>query len=89
LKGKASMWWDRFMQVNNIDENKITWREVKKYFHKKYLSKYYYDMNMKEFFELNLGSMTMYEYERLFLELLKYVGFNKDEQVKIQRFLSG
>jgi hypothetical protein len=44
---------------------------------------------MKEFFELKLGSMTMDEYEKRFFELLKYVGFIKDEKVKIQRFLSG
>jgi hypothetical protein len=44
---------------------------------------------MKEFFELELGSMTIDEYERRFLELLKYVAFIKDEQVKIQRYLSG
>ena len=31
----------------------------------------------------------MGEYERKFLGLLKYVGFIKDEKVKIQRFLSG
>jgi hypothetical protein len=41
---------------------------------------------MKDFFELKLGSMTMDEYERIFLELLKYVDFIKDEQVNIQRF---
>jgi hypothetical protein len=28
---------------------------------------------MKEFFELKLGSMTIDEYERRFLELLKYL----------------
>jgi hypothetical protein len=33
--------------------------------------------------------MTIDEYERRFLELLKYVSFIKDEQVKIQRYLSG
>jgi hypothetical protein len=44
---------------------------------------------MKEFFELKLGSMTIDEYERKFLELLKYVAFIKDEQVKIHRYLSG
>jgi hypothetical protein len=38
---------------------------------------------MKEFFELKLGSMTIDEYERRFLEMLKYVAFTKDEQVKI------
>jgi hypothetical protein len=44
---------------------------------------------MKEFFELKLGSMKIYEYERRFLELLKYVAFIKDEHIKIQRYLSG
>jgi hypothetical protein len=33
--------------------------------------------------------MTLEEYEKNFLELLRYVGYIKDEQVKIQRFLSG
>ena len=31
----------------------------------------------------------MVEYEKKFLGLLKYVGFINDEEVKIQRFLSG
>jgi len=44
---------------------------------------------MKKLFEIKLGSMTMDEYEKIFLELLKYVHLFKDEQVNIQRFLSG
>jgi len=44
---------------------------------------------MKEFFELKLGSMTIDEYERRFLELLNYVSFIKDQTLKIQRYLSG
>jgi hypothetical protein len=89
LKGKASMWWDQLVQVQHIVEKSVTWKEFKKYFEKKYLTKRYYDKKMKEFFELKLGSMTIDEYERRFLELLKYVSFIKDETVKIQRYLSG
>jgi hypothetical protein len=89
LKGKASMWWDQLLQVQHIKEKNVTWREFKKYFEKKYLTKRYYEKKMKEFFELKLGSMTIDEYERRFLELLKYVPFIKDETVKIQRYLSG
>jgi hypothetical protein len=59
------------------------------YFEKKYLTKRYYDKKMKEFFEVKLRSITIYEYERRFLELLKYVSFIKDETVNIQRYLSG
>jgi hypothetical protein len=36
---------------------------------------------MKEFFELNLGSMTIDEYERRFLELLKYVSSSRMRQL--------
>jgi hypothetical protein len=89
LKGKASMWWDQFVQVQHIKEKEVTWKEFKRYFERKYLTKRYYDRKMKEFFELKLGSMTIDEYERIFLELLKYVPFIKDEAVKIQRYLSG
>jgi hypothetical protein len=44
---------------------------------------------MQYLFELILGSMTMTEYEKKFLGMLNYVGFVKDEKVKIKRFLSG
>jgi hypothetical protein len=77
------------MQVQQIREKEVTWKEFKRYFEKKYLTKRYYDKKMKEFFELKLGSMTIDEYERNFLELLKCVPFIKDEAVKIQRYLSG
>jgi hypothetical protein len=63
LKGKASMWWDQFVQVQHIREKDITWKEFKGYFEKKYLTRRYYDRKMKEFFELKLGSMTIDEYE--------------------------
>jgi hypothetical protein len=63
--------------------------EFKKHFENKYLTKRYYDRKMKELFELKLDKMTIDEYERRFLELLKYVPFIKDETVKIQRYLSG
>jgi hypothetical protein len=44
---------------------------------KKYLTKRYYDKNMKELFELKLGSMIIEEYERIFLEFLKYVSLHQ------------
>jgi hypothetical protein len=75
--------------VQHIREKDITWNEFKRYFKKKYLTKRYYDRNMKELFELKLGSMTIYEYKKRFLELLKYVPFIKEETVNIQRYLSG
>jgi hypothetical protein len=75
--------------VQHIDEKNVTWKEFNRYFQNKYLTKRYYDKKMKELFELHLGSMTIYEYERRFLELLKYVSFIKDELIKLLRYLSG
>jgi hypothetical protein len=89
IKGKASMWWDQLVHVKHIRDKDITWKEFKRYLEKKYLTKRYYDKNMKEFSELKLGNMTIDEYERRFLELLKFVPFIKEEIVKIQRYLSG
>jgi len=43
---------------------------------------------MQEFLELKLGNMTMKEYEKNFLELLRYVDFIRDEKVKIQHFIN-
>jgi hypothetical protein len=51
------------VQVQHIKDKSVTWREFKKYFEKKYLTKRYYCKKMKEFFELKLGSVT---YENCF-----------------------
>jgi hypothetical protein len=83
------MQWDQFVQVKHIDEKKVTWREFKRYFPNKYLTKRYYEKKMKNFFELKLWSMTIDEYERRFFKMLKYVALIKDEQVKIKRYLRG
>jgi hypothetical protein len=83
------MWWDQFVKVQHIREKDVTWKEFKGYFEKKYLTKRYYEKKMKEFFQLKIGSMTIDEYKQRFLELLKYVSFIKDEDVKIQIYLSG
>jgi hypothetical protein len=89
LKGKSSMWLDKLVQVQHFREKYIMWKEFKRYFEKKYLTKIYYGKKMKEFFELKLGSMTIDECKRRFFKLLKYVPFIKEETIKIQRYLSG
>jgi hypothetical protein len=77
------------VQVKHLIKKNVTWKEFKRHFEKKYLTKRYYEKKVKEFFELKLGSMNIDEYERIFLEFLKYVSFIKDETVNIQRYLSG
>jgi hypothetical protein len=41
-----------------------------------------------KFFDLKLGNMTMEEYEKKFLELLRYMDFILDEKVKKHRFMT-
>ena len=77
------------MQVQHIDEKNITWMEFKRYFQNEYLTKRYYDNKMKAFFELKLLSMTKNEHKRIFLDLLNYIAFIKDEKSQIKRYLSG
>jgi hypothetical protein len=46
------------------------------------LFEHYYEVKIKDLFELKLGTMTMEEYEKQLFELLKYVDFIKDDEVK-------
>ena len=70
--------------MQQIYDKNFTWREFKRYFQKKYLTKRYYDKKMKEFFEFKIGSMTIDEYERRLLEMLKYVAFIKDDKLRFK-----
>ena len=65
-----------------LEERKIAWKIFQKYFKQEYLSQQYYDKKMLKFFELQLGNMTMDEYEKRFLELLSYVDFIQEDKVK-------
>ena len=71
LQGKAHHWWEQLKQLKGLEERKI----FQRYFKQEYLSQVYYDKKMLELFELQLGNMTMDEYENRFLELLRYVDF--------------
>lgn len=53
------------------------------------MSERYYDATTKDFYELQMGSMTDDEYTSSFLELLRYVAYLKEEKAKVQRFISG
>ena len=72
-----------------MDERRVSWKQFKKYFQQKYLSEHYYERKIQELFDLRLGNMTMDEYVKKFLDLMRYVTCINEEKVKIQRFLSG
>ena len=51
------------------------------------MSERFFDMKVKEFHELRMGSMTMDAFINRFLDLLHYVPYIKDKKDKIQQFL--
>jgi len=89
LKGKSNIWWEYLKNTRDIYEEEFTWSEFKRLFRKKHLSERYYDDKEKEFYELNMGSMTNEEYTSIFMELLRCVPYLKEEKAKIQRFING
>lgn len=88
LKGKINIWWENVKNVKGIHEEDFTWNKFEQLFKRKYLLERYFDVRAKEFYELNMGSMTDDEYTIKFLELLRYVPYLKEEKAKINRFNS-
>ena len=88
LSGKANIWWQDLKRVKGIKEKNVNWSTFKRYFRKKFLFEQYYEERAKEFYELNLGSMTMKDLNNKFLSLLRYVPYLVDEKPKVHRFLS-
>ena len=51
------------------------------------MSKRFFDQKVKEFQELRMRYMTMDEFINIFLDLLHYVPYIKEEKVNIQQFI--
>jgi hypothetical protein len=84
-----SIFWEDLRNVKGIHEKDLSWKQFEKHFKEKYLSEKYFDGKTKEFYELRMGQLTIEEYVNKFLELLRYAPYINDEQVKVQRFISG
>ena len=89
LKGKQDIWWEYVKNVKGICEDDLTWHEFDRLFKKKYLLERYFDDKAKEFYELQMDSMIEDEYTSRFLQLLRYVPYLKEENSKVQIFISG
>jgi len=61
----------------------LTWHAFERLFKKKYLSERYYDDRAKKFYELWIDSMTDEEYTSIFLELLRYVPYLREDMAKV------
>jgi hypothetical protein len=84
LKGKANIWWQNLKLAKGLKEKQLELPDFKKYFKKKYLSEIYYERKTKEFFESQLGQMTMDDLINIFMELLRFVPYIREDKVKIQ-----
>ena len=83
LKDKVARWWRNLKHAKKHELREIRWSNFRKIFQEKYMSKRFFDRKVKEFHELPMGSMTMDSFINIFLDLLHYVPYIKEEKVKI------
>ena len=83
LNGKEARWW-RYLKHTKKDElREICLDTFKKCFQEKYTSKSFFDKKVKEFNKLCMGSVTMDVFINIFIDMLHYVPYIKEEKVKI------
>ena len=87
LNGKAARWWRDLKHTKKDEVKEIGWSNFRRIFQEEYMSKRFFDRKVKEFHDLRMGSMTMDSFINRFLDLLYYVPYIKDENVKIEQFL--
>ena len=87
LNGKETMWWRDLKHTKRDEVKDIIWSNFNKIFQEKYMSKIFFDREVKEFHESKMSSLTMDSFINIFLDLLQYVPYIKDEKVNIQQFL--
>ena len=84
LNGKAARWWWYLKHTKKDELQEISWEKFQNIFQEKYMLERFFDHKVKEFHELDMGSMTMDAFIKIFLDLLHYVPYIKEEKVKIQ-----
>ena len=80
LNGKAARWWRDLKHTKKDELREIHWDTFEKFFQEKYMSKRFFDRKVKEFHELHMGSMTMDTFINIFLDMLHYVPYIKEEK---------
>ncbi|KAK8691268.1 hypothetical protein V6N13_074784 [Hibiscus sabdariffa] len=70
LQGDTYTWWTTV--TSSMDEGEITWEFFQSAFRKKYLGTRYADEKKREFMALVQGSMSVTDYEILFVRLSQY-----------------
>jgi hypothetical protein len=83
LNGGASIWWEHLKEIKRIKVIKLTSKQFERHFCKAYLPEKFYDDMIKEFYELNMGKLTLEAYAKRFMELLRYVPYLREEKEMI------
>ena len=83
LNEKETRWWRDLKNTKKDMVKEIRWSNFHRIFQEKYMSKIFFDRKVKEFQELRMGLMTINAFINIFLDLLHYVPYTKDEKVKI------
>ncbi|KAL2460909.1 Gag protease polyprotein-like protein [Abeliophyllum distichum] len=89
LEEGAHDWWQS-IQARYADPSVITWVDFKRAFYDNYYHRSYKDAKQNEILKLVQGSMTVFEYQKKFVELLKYDhNLVVDEINRCRRFEDG
>ena len=83
LNGKEKRWWWDLKHNKKDELWEISWENFRMILQEKYMSERLFDHKVKEFHELRMGSMIMDTFTNIFLYLLHYVPYIKEEKVKI------
>jgi hypothetical protein len=64
---KAYLWWELYNKEEKLNERRIEWKQFKRYFKHKYISKKFYLRRFHELQELKKGQKSIDELERKFI----------------------
>ena len=86
LNGKVARWWRDLKHTKKDEVKEIRWSNFHRIFKEKYMFERFFNIKVKEFHESRMGFMTMDSFINIFLDLLHYVPYIKDEKVKYNNF---
>ena len=87
MEDRAKDWWD---SVERRYLDGISWDQFQQEFTDRFFPQSHKDSKIEEFFKLEQKNISVLEYEKKFLELVRLVPYiQADEVLKCKRFLSG
>lgn len=89
--GYANLWWEGVKRQRRRDEEPpiITWREMKRVMHRRFVPDYYKQELYRKFITLRQGGLSVEDYLQEFETLKLRCDVNEPEEQTISRFVSG